>query len=256
MKWWIWLIGYFAIGLVFWARLAYEVGMHYGRMHHGEPEPACAEAECRGPLWLLLSAFLLWPAFSVAFVVVKFTQIWTKAGSNSQLQPLNEVNEPAHRRTSWAEAQQGLQKIGDDLRNRELQEKRLESEKQIAVDNTTDSLVKGAQQLVGELRKGIIFVCRRRRQEMGLSPGKAGFGSVTYPPPGKRVKTIEGLIYGVTGEGEKVALTLASGSGFFVDLSMLPFLAEEITHAVGKKLLIRCDAQILDGPAPIEGKAT
>jgi hypothetical protein len=62
--------------------------------------------------------------------------------------------------------------IKDKLAREEaLLKEKLELQTQIATANTTDSLVKGAQQLVGELRKGLDSIFTQRRLEMGIGPG-------------------------------------------------------------------------------------
>jgi len=62
--------------------------------------------------------------------------------------------------------------IKDKLNREEaLLKEKLELERQIATANTTDSLVRGAQQLVGELRKGLDSIFTQRRLEMGIGPG-------------------------------------------------------------------------------------
>lgn len=62
--------------------------------------------------------------------------------------------------------------IKDKLSREEaLLKEKLELEKQIATANTTDSLVRGAQQLISELRKGLDSVFEHRKLEMGMGPG-------------------------------------------------------------------------------------
>ncbi len=48
---------------------------------------------------------------------------------------------------------------------------KLDLERQIATANTTDSLVRGAKELVSELRKGIDSILDHKKAEMGLGPG-------------------------------------------------------------------------------------
>ena len=66
-------------------------------------------------------------------------------------------------------------------REQQLLSEKLELERQIATANTTESLVKGAKELVSELRRGIDSILDHKKMEMGLGPG-----NVTSLPDSRR----------------------------------------------------------------------